>query len=59
MRTWGKWSLGQPVNVENYNIFHNGQQQQYLGAIDLLIDFRAKARANLNPINHDELVALF
>ncbi|EER33214.1 vesicular-fusion protein SEC18 [Candida tropicalis MYA-3404] len=59
MRTWGKWSLGQPVNIENYNIFHNGQQQQYLGAIDLSIDFRAKARANSNPINHDELVNLF
>ncbi|KAG7662777.1 SEC18 [[Candida] subhashii] len=59
MRSWGKWSLGQTVNVENYNIFQSGQQQQYLGAVDLLIDFKSKNRANSNPINHDQLVDLF
>ncbi|EGW32557.1 vesicular-fusion protein SEC18 [Spathaspora passalidarum NRRL Y-27907] len=59
MRTWGKWSLGQPVTIENYNIFQNGQQQQYLGAVDLFIDFKSRSRANSNPINHDQLVDLF
>ncbi|CAI5757169.1 unnamed protein product [Candida verbasci] len=59
MRPWGKWSLGQHIQVENYNIFQNGQQQQYLGAMDLSIDFRMKSRGNQNPINHEDLVNRF
>ena len=58
MRSWGKYSFDQIVNVETYDIFQSGQQQQYLGAIDLLIDF-VKAKSNSSALNHDELVNIF
>lgn len=58
VRPWGRWSLGQPVTVEPYNIFANGNSN-YLGAIDLFVDFRQKSKANSSPINHEELIKIF
>ncbi|CAK9437064.1 uncharacterized protein LODBEIA_P15100 [Lodderomyces beijingensis] len=58
MRSWGKYSYDQAVHVESYDIFKSGQQQQYLGAVDLSIDF-VKQKANASPLNHDELVSNF
>ena len=58
MRTWGKYSYDQTVHVEVYDIFKSGQQQLYLGALDILIDF-IKPKANAAPLNHDDLVNIF
>ncbi|KAK6463670.1 cytoplasmic protein [Scheffersomyces coipomensis] len=58
-RKWGKWSLGQTVQVESYNIFQNKSANQYLGAVELLVDFRSKAKAKSMNISHDELVEAF
>ncbi|KAI5962409.1 SEC18 [Candida pseudojiufengensis] len=58
IRTWGKYSFDQKVHVENYDIFQNGQQQQYLGAIDLSIDF-VKSKTNSTNLNHDDLINIF
>lgn len=62
IRKWGRWSLGQSIHVEPYNIFsstNSNENTHYLGSIDLLIDFRQKAKANSNPINHEELIKVF
>lgn len=59
VRQWGRWSVGQLVVVENYNIFASSSTTHYLGALDLMIDFRQRAKANLNPINHDDLIKIF
>ncbi|CAR65941.1 DEHA2G10252p [Debaryomyces hansenii CBS767] len=58
MRSWGKWSLHQPVVVEPFNIF-DGNKQSYLGSVDLVVDFRSRSKAHSAPINHDELVQHF
>lgn len=58
-RNWGKWSLGQPVVVEPYNIFNSGSSKQYLNSVEILIDFRVKARSHSNPIKHEDLVETF
>ncbi|CUM63301.1 uncharacterized protein PRCAT00000872001 [Priceomyces carsonii] len=58
VRTWGKWSLGQTIKVESYNIFEKSQHS-YLGSIEMSIDFRSKSRADSTPINHEELCQIF
>lgn len=57
-RSWGKWSMGQSVQVESFNIFQTAKQT-YLGSVEILIDFRVRAKANSDPINHTELVEVF
>ncbi|ODV78283.1 cytoplasmic protein [Suhomyces tanzawaensis NRRL Y-17324] len=61
VRLWGKWSLTQTILVESYNIFlgKQQQQQQYLGGLEILIDFHVKSKANSNPVKHEELVDIF
>ncbi|KAK6455438.1 cytoplasmic protein [Scheffersomyces xylosifermentans] len=59
MRLWGKWSRSQTISVESYNIFDNKSQQQYLGTIELVIEFKQKSKATNITINHDDLVEVF
>ncbi|CCE79480.1 Piso0_001545 [Millerozyma farinosa CBS 7064] len=58
MRLWGKWSLKQSVLVEAYDVFSNGNQT-YLGALDLMVDFRKKSSSHANPVKHEDLVEQF
>ncbi|KAK6197338.1 cytoplasmic protein [Scheffersomyces amazonensis] len=58
-REWGKWSIKQSVQAESYNIFQNKSANQYLGSIEILVDFRSKGKAKNININHEELVEVF
>lgn len=54
LRLWGKWSLGQPVRVEPFDL-----AKHYINTMDILIDFRVKARSHSNPIPHEDLIETF
>lgn len=58
MRTWGKWSLGQEIIVQSFNILES-TKHSYIGNIELMIDFRSRSKATSTPVDHEELTHIF
>lgn len=59
VRLWGKWSLNQPVMVQDFNLNNFSNNLIYVKSIEVFIDYRSRNKANLNPINHNELINQF
>ncbi|AMD18709.1 HBL193Cp [Eremothecium sinecaudum] len=58
-RTWGGWSLNQEVRAQVFDMFGQSGKQVYLGALDLEISFRNRAKAVDTPFDQDELSKQF
>lgn len=58
-RTWGGWSLNQEVTVSEFNMFSQSGKQAYLGALDLEISFRNRAKAVNTQFDQEELAKQF
>lgn len=58
-RRWGKWSLGQSIHAEPYNIHSNGTQKKYLNVIKVTVDHLSKSHAHTTPISVEDLTEVF
>ncbi|KAL6938782.1 transport between ER and Golgi ATPase protein [Hanseniaspora opuntiae] len=59
-RTWGGWSLQQPIQLKAFDLFkYTHGNPCYLGLLNLEINFRSKMKAVPQPFDQDELAQHF
>ncbi|KAL6927147.1 transport between ER and Golgi ATPase protein [Hanseniaspora valbyensis] len=59
-RTWGGWSLQQPVQLKAFDLFkYTHGNPCYLGLLNLEVNFRSKMKATPQPFDQDELAQNF
>ncbi|CCH62867.1 hypothetical protein TBLA_0I02090 [Henningerozyma blattae CBS 6284] len=54
-RTWGKWNLNQPIECKIFDMLKYTNKQNYIGLINIDINFRTKSKAVPQEFDPEEL----